>query len=248
MSLTHDKKRRLAECFERGKHLAGVERNFDYAHAMFAECLVQEPGNPYYAETLISNLRSKFANNRKAARHLLRLPGEREFHKALKSENWSDVLRLGPDLLKTDPWHVLVLRGMANACQSLHYNEVELVYLKQALEAAPKDVDVNRHCARSLARMGQFDQAIACWHRVEEIHHGDREAAAMISRLASERMRYPGGKPPVAVKKVEQLKADSDTHEEKEPPAVMAPPELRLTPRQRQNVLSKPIRQTFPTT
>jgi hypothetical protein len=78
---------------------------------------------------------------------------------------------------------------MAKACEALHYNEVELVYLKPALDAAPKDANVNRHCARSLARMGQFDQAIACWHRVDEITGKDREAAAMISQLAEERMR-----------------------------------------------------------
>jgi hypothetical protein len=83
----------------------------------------------------------------------------------------------------------------------LHHNEVELVYLKQALEANPKDADVNRHCARSLARMGQFDQAIACWHRVEKIVPGDREVARMISELSEQKvwrgaeLREHAGKP-----------------------------------------------------
>jgi len=65
--------------------------------------------------------------------------------------------------------------------------------LKNALDGAPRDADVNRHCGRSLARMGQFDQAIACWHRVEEIQKGDDEAKKMISQLTMERSRDQAG-------------------------------------------------------
>jgi tetratricopeptide (TPR) repeat protein len=86
---------------------------------------------------------------------------------------------------------------MADACAALHYNEAELVYLKQALDAEPKNIEVNRHCARSLGRMGQFDQAIACWHRIEKLTSQDEEATRMISVLAQEKLKYPGGRPPV---------------------------------------------------
>jgi hypothetical protein len=77
---------------------------------------------------------------------------------------------------------------MARACAALHYNEAELLYLKQALDAEPKDLDVNRHCALSLGRLGQYDQAIACWHRVEKLRGFDEEAARNISRLSDEKM------------------------------------------------------------
>jgi tetratricopeptide (TPR) repeat protein len=78
---------------------------------------------------------------------------------------------------------------MAHACAALHYNEAELLYLKQALDAEPKDLEVNRHCAHSLGRLGQYDQAIACWHRVETLRGFDEEAARNISRLSDEKMR-----------------------------------------------------------
>jgi tetratricopeptide (TPR) repeat protein len=107
------------------------------------------------------------------------------------------VIRQGIDSLRSNPWNVTVLRSMAEACAGLHYNEVELVYLKQALVAAPEDIQVNRHCALSLGRMGQFDQAIACWHRVERLTGNDAQAAQMISRLAEEKLKYPGGRPPM---------------------------------------------------
>ena len=92
------------------------------------------------------------------------------------------------------------LRGLAQACAALHYNEVELAYLKQALEAAPNDIEVSRHCAVELARMGQFDQAIACWHRIETIRPADKEAHQMIDQLQQEKLKYPGGRPPVSAK------------------------------------------------
>jgi tetratricopeptide (TPR) repeat protein len=47
----------------------------------------------------------------------------------------------------------------------------------------PQDADVNRHCAVTLGRIGQFDQAISCWTRVDETLRGDDEAQRMISEL-----------------------------------------------------------------
>ena len=48
----------------------------------------------------------------------------------------------------------------------------------------------------ALTRMGQFDQAIACWHRVEQAKPGDEEAQQAISRLAVEKTIHKGGYDP----------------------------------------------------
>ena len=82
---------------------------------------------------------------------------------------------------------------MAEACDALNLDEAQLVYLKQALDVNPKDAEVNRICGRTLARMGQFDQAIACWHRVEQAKPGDDEAARAIGELAIEKTISHGG-------------------------------------------------------
>ncbi len=61
--------------------------------------------------------------------------------------------------------------------------------------------------AESLARMGQFDQAIACWHRIEELDKGNDEARRKISRrltLAKTR-GLPGVEP-------DQSRAFGDVH------------------------------------
>lgn len=189
---TSRRERRLAECFQRGVQVASGEKNYDYAHAMFAECVLHDPGNQQFVEALIKNVRARTPRPPK-----WRLGGgHRGLRQAAQRQDWPAVIRVGVERLKDDPWDVAALRAMAEASAALHHNEVELVYLKQALDAAPKNADVNRHCARSLARMGQFDQAIACWHRVETLQPQDAEAAKMISLLAEERLKYPGGRPP----------------------------------------------------
>ncbi len=187
-------RKRLQRCFERGQQLAQQEKpDFDYAHAMFSGCVLNDPGNLEYTEAMLSNLQRKYNNNKRGAR-LKGFGGRSAFKKAAASEDWDEVFRLGIELLQTNPWDVQTLRALALACKANHYNEVELRYLKNALDVNPKDIEVNRHCAESLTRMGQFDQAIACWHRIEELDRGDKEARKRISELtlAKTGMGLPG--------------------------------------------------------
>ena len=72
-------------------------------------------------------------------------------------------------------------------------DECQLYALRWALEAAPKDATVNRRAAETLARLGQFDQAISCWRRVEQAKPGDQEAAKAISQLSVEKTIHQGG-------------------------------------------------------
>jgi tetratricopeptide (TPR) repeat protein len=186
-------RKRLQRCFERGKEVIRHEKpDHDYAHTMFSECVLHDPANLEYVETMLDNLQRKYKNNKRGAR-LKGFGGRGQFKKAVAAEDWPEVFRQGLELLKTNPWDVPTLRALAYACQTNHYNEVELRYLKNALDVNPKDLEVNRHCAESLARMGQFDQAIACWHRIEELDKGNREARRHISELTLAKTRgLPG--------------------------------------------------------
>ncbi len=187
-------RRRLQQCFDHGQKLIGQEkRDHDYINTMFSECVAKDPSNLVYVEAFLGNLQHKYNNNKRGARFMLGGGNRGEFKKALTKKNWIEVLQLGPELLKSNPWDVATLRGMAQACEAYRYNEVELRYLKNALDANPKDIDVNRHCALSLARMGQFDQAIACWHRIEELKPHNAEASKMIADLSIERTRAQAG-------------------------------------------------------
>jgi cytochrome c-type biogenesis protein CcmH/NrfG len=188
---------RLADCYERAMHLATHEKNFNYAHVLFAQCVRDDPGNPKFVDAMVQNLRTKARVSRKSI-FGLSYRKNRSLRKAIDGKDWKNAFGIALELLSADPWNVATLRGIAEACAGLHYNEAELIYLKQALDAEPKNIEVSRHCARSLARLGQFDQAIACWHRVEKLRGKDEEAARMVSFLAQEKLRYPGGRPSVA--------------------------------------------------
>mgnify|MGYP002623096790 FL=1 len=186
-------RRRLQECYQRGCELVSRSKyDFDYANAMFTECVVADPANVVYIDDFLDNLRKKYGNNKRGAR-LRILAGKGNFKKAVAAEDWSEVFRLGPDILKTNPWDIPTLPALALACEPHGSTDAEFKYLKIALDARPLDAEVNRHCARSLERIGQFDKAIACWHRVEEACPNDREAKQNISQLTMEKNRSKVG-------------------------------------------------------
>jgi len=219
---------RLAECYERGMQLMTRDKNYDYAHTMFAECVIHEPGNLAFVEAMLQNLRAKIPQPKKKSLFGSHVESK-TIKRAVANKKWPDVIRLGIEQLKDDSWDIGALRALAVACQHFHYTEVELVYLKQALDANPKDIEINRHCAQSLGRMGQFDQAIACWHRIETIRTGDEEAARMISHLGDEKLKYPGGRPAVTAQSQKARSAVVFVPEE----TVEESKELELSPRQK---------------
>ncbi|MDA0660731.1 MAG: tetratricopeptide repeat protein [Planctomycetota bacterium] len=186
------KRKQLQQCFERGNSMSRKDKpDHDYAHDMYSECVRQDPGNLVYVEAMLDNLQRKYKNNKKGA-SFKGFGGRSGFKKAVANQDWPEVYREGTELLKLNPWDVPTLRALADACRACRFNEVELRYLKNALDVNPKDVEVNRHCAYSLARMGQFDQSIACWHRIEGIDRNS-DASKMISQLSMAKQKFAAG-------------------------------------------------------
>jgi tetratricopeptide (TPR) repeat protein len=188
-------RKRLQLLYDHAMKLAEQEKyDFDYANKLLTDCVVNDPSNLEYVEAFLHNLQRKYNNNKKGA-SFGGFGGRGGFKRALSKEDWREVLKQGPPLLGTNPWDVPTLRGMAKACEALRFDEVEIRYLKNALDANPRDPEVNKHCAQTLAGLGDYDQAIACWHRVEEARKGDPEAPNMISELSMEKQRFRSGIP-----------------------------------------------------
>jgi tetratricopeptide (TPR) repeat protein len=183
------KRRRLQMCFEHGTKSA-AKGDFDYATNMFTQCVVDDPGNAIYIKQFLVNLAKKYNDNKKgagftSAPKATALKGS--IKKSAYSKDWPAVIKTAIEMLKINPWDVSTLSAIANALDELDQDEGQLVYLKWALEVNGKDPDVNRLCGRALARMGRFDEAIACWHRVEQAKPNDEEAVRAISDLAVEK-------------------------------------------------------------
>ena len=105
--------------------------------------------------------------------------------KAVSQSHWEDVLKHGMAVLKINPWDVTALTAMASAAEGIvaiyggaEFSECQMLYLKTALEANVQGSDVNRLCGIALGKRRQFDQAIACWHRVEKARSRRRGAQA----------------------------------------------------------------------
>jgi tetratricopeptide (TPR) repeat protein len=192
--LTPAKRKRLQKIFEHaGKQLA--QENYDYASELFEQCVLGDPSNLIYVQNYIGNLQKKYNNNKTGSKLAqFKERGSRSAaKKALGHGEWDEVIKHGLKVLAVNPWDVPTLTAMATASENSGDDEVELYYLKCALDANPKDPNVNRQCAHALAARAQFDQAIACWHRVEQIRPGDEEAQHQIARLAVEKTIVKGG-------------------------------------------------------
>ena len=104
----------------------------------------------------------------------------------------------------------------------------------------PANIEEVRQAARSLARSGRFDEAIQCWHQLEESDPLDPEPARMIAALTLRKARQTEGKqdeekelPPAASDTEEPATGSPPVSRDSPPPALKRPPRpLVLTRRQ----------------
>ena len=190
-------RQRLQKTFEHAKRC--VEKSdFDYAHQLFTQCVSEDPANIVYQQAMLANLHKKYGNNKKGARLAgLKIKSHRSsMSKAAEKGQWVPAFEAGCAALALNPWDIPTLLAMADACNELGIDECQLSYLRSALDVDAKDPTVNRRAAMALQRMGQFDQAIACWHRVEQAKPHDEEALRAISNLSVEKTIHQGGYDP----------------------------------------------------
>jgi len=219
------KRRRLQQLFEHGSK-AAEQNNYDYASNLLGQCVVGDPGNRIYVGQYLNNLTRSYDSNPKNVSKLssIKAAGSKTgLMNSSRQKDWPTVIKSGLDILKGNPWDVSTLTSMARACEELGYDETQLLYLKLALDFNPKDIAVNRQCAKALGRVGQFDQAIACWHRVEQLKPNDEEAGREIGNLTVEKTIHKGGyEDAETTKDVKRAHQDADEAEKQ-----------RLTPEER---------------
>lgn len=187
-------RKRLQKCFEHAQKQIS-QGNFKYASELLTQCVLGDLGNKLYLTNFIDSLQKLYNNNRKGATlaNFKELGARSAFKKANAEGNADEALKNGFKILAVNPWDASILRSMAAASRIAGDFDCELAYLKFALEANPKDPETNKQCGRALSERGQFDQAIACWHRVEQILPEDEEAKKAISELNIRKNAVRGG-------------------------------------------------------
>ena len=195
--LTTTARQRLQKVFEHAQRCLD-KNDHDYANKLLTQCVVEDPGNLIYLQTFLGNLESKFGDNRKGARLAgLRIKGHRStLSKAAGKADWSTAVQAACEALALSPWDLQTLLALAQVYDELNILECQLYLLRWGLSSDNKDVAINRQAAQTLERMGQFDQAIACWTRVNQAIPNDEQARQAISRLSVEKTIHEGGYDP----------------------------------------------------
>ena len=175
---------RLSQCYQRGTQ--NIVANVDYAIEMFTACVVGDPGNAVYIQSLMGVLKKKHGPKKSGGLAAFWSKAG-ALRKLAAASQWREVLKQGAEALRSNPYDVACLLVMADACGGLGLSDARRVYLKNALDSAPADPEVNRQCAKFLAECGDFDQAIACWVRVSNVKNLSDEAERAIASLQVEK-------------------------------------------------------------
>lgn len=174
-------------CYEKGDH--------EYAHDLFTQCVAEDPSNVPYLTHLRANLTKKYGAGKKASSFgsLLSKSSRGVVDKAVGKGNWEEAFTAGCKALKKSPGDLGLLQALAAACGKRGFVETQLMYLKWALDIDATDVESNRQAGMALAEVGEFDQAIACWRRVQQQKPHDEESAKQVARLSVEQTIHKGG-------------------------------------------------------
>ncbi len=180
---------RLTKCFTTGSDNLR-KGNYDYAIELFGSCVAGDPASAIYLQKFMEALYKKFSKKKKGGLASLLSAGSRGSLKRLvASGKTREALKTGLDVLKKDPFDVACILSLADACGEAHCLETQGLFLRRALDVAPKDISVNKHCANYAERLGEYDQAISCWQRLAATKSVREEADREIARLSVEKTR-----------------------------------------------------------
>lgn len=186
-------RKRLQQPFERANQMM-AKGNHDYAHELFSQCVIADPGNVVYTQSCLQNLIQKHGGKKKGSMFGLKGLGSKGgAKKAALRKDWMGVIKGGLGVLSKNPWDTATFLSMADACENLGLEDAQLVYLQYALKFNPEDLHINRLCAIALRQRREYAQAIACWQRVLKAKPEDEEANRAIAQIAAEQTIQKGG-------------------------------------------------------
>ncbi len=190
-SLLPAERKRMQQRFEQATRLMD-QPGYDAGrvHEVLAECVAQEPGNAAYVAALLRNLRQNSRGTDSASGPPPHRLAEQLANSAAE-QDYARVFDLGTAALLAAPRDVAVLEQLARASQACEHFESAALYIGRALEHAPGSVELHRQAARIFSSLGQIEEALSHWQRVELADPRDDEAPRMISVLTLERIRRP---------------------------------------------------------
>ncbi len=181
---------RLAKCFKSGSDNLRKE-NYDYAVDLFASCVAGDPASPVYVQAFLEALTKKFAGKKKKGglSSLFAAGGRGNLKRLVAAGEIRQAVKAGVEILKNNPDDIACILGLADACGAAGCLDAQGWFLRRALDVSPRDVSVNKHCAAFKERLGEFEQAVACWQRIADNKSVKELAEREIARLSVEKAR-----------------------------------------------------------
>ena len=190
MPLSPAERSRLSKCFSTGNDNL-KKGNYDYAIELFTLCVSGDPGSVPYLQALLEALAKKQGGKKAGGLSSLLAAGSRgSLKRLIAAGKPAEAIKTGLDILKKNPIDTSCLLGLADACEALGCIENEGLFLRRTLDLAPREPAVNKQCAAYMERLGQYNQAIACWQRIAEHKSVKEEAQREIARLSVEKTRH----------------------------------------------------------
>ncbi len=183
-------RKRLQQLFQRANGLM-AKGDHDYAHELFSQCVIADPGNVGYTQSCLANLLQKHQGKKKGS-FLAGIGSKGGVKKAALKKDWIAVIKSGLSVLKANPWDTSTFLNMGDACGHMEHEDTQAVYLRAALKFNPDDVHINRICGAFFRERKEFDLAAICWERVRKAKPDDEEAERAVSQIMAERTIHDG--------------------------------------------------------
>jgi len=187
-TIAPEKREQLRKLFVLGNEQMS-KGGYEYAdNIYFTPCVLQDPGNPIYAQTFLANLQKKFGDKRKSLSSIFSA-GKRLVIDAKKPEK---LFQASIEALKSNPWDIDSLISAGKACQELGHIKTALIYHQAAVDAEPSHIGANTACCTTLREAADFDGAIACVRRIMKQRPDDRDIRQLLHNLSAEKTIHKG--------------------------------------------------------
>lgn len=186
-----DKKKIAAASWKRGSE-AMAKEDWDFAIEMFSQCVLFEPANLMYRQTLRGVEYRKYGNNKTGARFSgPRLMGIRsKIGLGKRSKNWEQVDQEAEKGLQLNPWDAQLNADVSEACRERGFGEVAVYSLEKAVEIDPNNKEFLKNLANLYEERSEYDKAIGAWSRIGKLDPNDQTASRRITDLHTQKVTH----------------------------------------------------------
>jgi hypothetical protein len=186
LNIPYEQRQVAAELFARAAEVVRINGDPAYAQQLLLSSCRLDPTSIEHRELLREVGRALAGRKRGGLFDSLgNLPARGRMRAARHAGDHRKALEHGEDLLARHPNEVAVEIEMAESAESLGLPSLAIWFLKDALRAAPGELQVLRALGRLCERLQRYGPAVVVWRQVQQLAPTDTEAATKVKELAA---------------------------------------------------------------